>query len=133
MLTIASKLKDSLYDTGFWDTLKDVCDLMDGVLPLNDKGWYILVQYPKIHLLDNNIGYPSLQLQDTNALYIPVKEHIKAYNNRPAEDDTYQPLIWPDSQSFLEENPDDYELIIDEKGLADFGASAYWVPMWRQL
>lgn len=108
-----------------------------------DQTWhenlYILVEFPKdtSHFENNGIGYPSFNSEDNGARYILEYEYLKHFGEEPEPNSYFKPLCWPESQLYLfPDKPNESidalnEPISDEKGLADFGEQAVWVPLYK--
>jgi hypothetical protein len=91
---------------------------------------YVLVEFPEDNSFfeENDIGYPSFNSEDNGARYVPEYDYIRHFQKDPAPNSCFRPLRWPESQPYL--FPDEpNESISDEKGLADFGEQAVWVPL----
>lgn len=94
---------------------------------------YVLVEFPEDSSFfeENDIGYPSFESEDNGARYVPYEEYVRYYENQPQANACYKPLRWPDSQPYLFPVGALSESISDEKGLADFGEQAVWVPLCK--
>jgi hypothetical protein len=94
---------------------------------------YVLVEFPEdsSHFENNEIGYPCFNSEDNGARYVTEYEYIKHFEKDPIPNTYFRPLRWPESQSYFGESSTDAlcEPIEDEKGLADFGSQAIWVPL----
>ena len=98
---------------------------------------YVLVEFPDdtSYFEDNGIGYPSFGSEDNGARYVPEYDYIRHFQKPPAGNAYYKPLCWPESQPYLfPDEPNESvdalnEPISDEKGIADFGEQAVWVPL----
>lgn len=106
--------------------------------PLHDDR-YVLVEFPAdaTYFEENGIGYPSFESRDNGARYVPEYEYIAHFKKNPPTNAYFKPVQWPESQPYLfPDEPDDAtgavdtlnEPIDDEKGRADFGEQAVWVP-----
>lgn len=91
---------------------------------------FVLVEYPEDTCCFENegIGYPCFNSEDNGACYVPEYDYIKYYRKCPSKEKYFNPVPWPDSQEYMD-NPECEAIIADEKGLEDFGSSAYWVPL----
>lgn len=97
---------------------------------------YVLVEFPEdsSYFEENDIGYPSFNSEDNGARYVPQRNYIDHFKKDPEPNNCFRPFLWPESQSYLfPDEPNDEvdtlnEPISDEKGLADFGEQAVWVP-----
>lgn len=97
---------------------------------------YVLVEFPEdsSYFEENDIGYPSFNSEDNGARYVPQRNYIDHFKKDPEPNNCFRPFRWPESQSYLfPDEPNDQadtlnEPISDEKGLADFGEQAVWVP-----
>ena len=102
---------------------------------------YTLVENPEeTDQLPDDLGYPSSEASNSNARYITEYDYIRIFGKEPEPNSYYEPVCWPESQKYM---PDDgydgdpagdsidalNELINDEKGLADFGENAIWIPL----
>lgn len=100
---------------------------------VNHTGRYVLVHFPKdtSYFHDNQLGYPTIENEDSNALYIPEHQYIRYFGHRPDETELFVPIRWPESQEVMDDPKHETytELINDEKGLKDFGPAAYWAPL----
>ena len=76
---------------------------------------YVLVEFPEdsSYFEENDIGYPSFNSEDNGARYVPQRNYIDHFKKDPEPNDQVDTLNEP---------------ISDEKGLADFGEQAVWVP-----
>ena len=96
---------------------------------------YVLVEFPEDagFFEEKNIGYPCYNSKDNGARYVSEEDYIKHFGRKPADNSFYLPLLWPDSQEYLEMADSKGALCeiitADEKSLNDFGASAIWVPL----
>lgn len=98
---------------------------------------YVLIEFPDdtSYFEDNGIGYPSFESEDNGARYVPEYDYIRHFKKDPAPNSCFRPLRWPESQPYLfPDEPNDAidtlnEPIGDEKGIADFGEQAVWVPL----
>ena len=98
---------------------------------------YVLVEFPEdtTSFEEEGIGYPAWNSEDNGARYVPEYDYIRHLHKTPTENSYYKPLRWPESQLYL--SPDEpnesidalSEPINDEKGIADFGEQAIWVPL----
>lgn len=95
---------------------------------------YVLVEFPEdaSYFEQEEIGYPCFNSGDNGARYVAEYEYILQFQKSPESNTYYKPVVWPESQKFME-LPDNLhglcELINDDKGLDDFGSSAFWVPL----
>lgn len=102
-----------------------------------DDKLYVLVEFPEdtAFFEEEGIGYPARNSEDNGARYVPEYDYIRHFRKTPAENSYYKPLHWPESQPYLSPNePKEAidalsEPIYDEKGIADFGEQAVWVPL----
>lgn len=102
-----------------------------------DDKLYVLVEFPEdtAFFEEEGIGYPAWNSEDNGARYVPEYDYIRHFRKTPAENSYYKPLRWPESQLYLSPNePKEAidalsEPINDEKGIADFGEQAIWVPL----
>lgn len=102
-----------------------------------DDKLYVLVEFPEdtAFFEEEGIGYPAWNSEDNGARYVPEYDYIRHFRKTPAENSYYKPLRWPESQPYLSPNePKEAidalsEPINDEKGIADFGEQAVWVPL----
>lgn len=102
-----------------------------------DDKLYVLVEFPEdtAFFEEEGIGYPAWNSEDNGARYVPEYDYIRHFRKPPAENSYYKPLRWPESQLYLSPNePKEAidalsEPINDEKGIADFGEQAVWVPL----
>lgn len=98
---------------------------------------YVLVEFPDdaSYFEENDIGYPSFGSEDNGARYVPEYDYIRHFQKTPAGNAYYKPLCWPESQPYLfPDEPNESadapcEPVSDEKGTADFGEQAVWVPL----
>lgn len=88
--------------------------------------------------LSNELGYPSCGAQNSNARYIPELDYIQIFKKKPEQNSYFEPVSWPTSQKYMPNEDAEPagdsidalpELINDEKGIADFGVGAVWVPL----
>lgn len=104
---------------------------------LHDNDLYVLVEFPEdsSYFEENGIGYPSFNSGDNGARYVPQRNYIDHFKKNPAPNSCFRPLRWPESQPYLfPDEPNESvdalcEPVSDEKGLADFGEQAVWVPL----
>ena len=97
---------------------------------------YVLTEFPDdtTRFEENDIGYPSFESEDNGARYVPEYDYIQQFKQDPPANAYFKPVQWPESQPHLfpdEPNETTYALcepINDEKGRADFGEQAVWVP-----
>ena len=109
-----------------------------------DQKWsdtYTLVEeLGKTDLLPDDLGYPSAEARNSNARYIPEYDYVRIFKKDPEAGSYFEPVCWPESQKFMpsddvdQENNNDSiaalnEPIEDEKGIADYGVNAVWVPL----
>lgn len=100
---------------------------------------YVQTEFPDdvSYFEDNDIGYPSFESEDNGARYVPYEEYVRYYGKKPQANACYKPLRWPESQPYLfPDEPNESidalnESINDEKGIADFGEQAVWVPLCK--
>ena len=98
---------------------------------------YVLAEFPDdvSYFEENDIGYPSFGSRDNGARYVPEYDYIRHFQKDPAGNAYYKPLRWPESQPYLfPDEPNESidalnEPVQDEKGIADFGEQAVWVPL----
>lgn len=98
---------------------------------------YTLVEFPEdvSYFEENDVGYPSFESEDNGARYVSEYDYIAHFKKPPAPNWHFKPLRWPESQPHLfPDKPDESvdalcEPIGDEKGIADFGEQAVWVPL----
>lgn len=114
-------------------------DIASGTYSCRDCGqtWtdnYVLVKHPDdtTYFEEEEIGYPSYASEDNGARYVTHYEYILQYQKEPPQNSFFQPVSWPDSQSYFE-LPDNLrelcENIESGKAFDDFGSSALWVPL----
>lgn len=120
-----------------------VLDETKGVMhcEICDQTWhedlYVLAEFPDdtTYFEENDIGYPSFGSEDNGARYVPEYDYIQQFEQDPPANAYFKPMQWPESQPYLfldepHESTDALcEPINDEKGRADFGKQAVWVPM----
>ncbi len=120
-----------------------VLDETKGVMhcEICDQTWhedlYVLAEFPDdtTYFEENDIGYPSFGSEDNGARYVPEYDYIQQFEQDPPANAYFKPMQWPESQPhlFLDEPNESTdalcEAINDEKGRADFGKQAVWVPM----
>lgn len=120
-----------------------VLDETKGVMhcEICDQTWhedlYVLAEFPDdtTYFEENDIGYPSFGSEDNGARYVPEYDYIQQFEQNPPANAYFKPMQWPESQPYLfpdepHESTDALcEPINDEKGRADFGKQAVWVPM----
>lgn len=120
-----------------------VLDETKGVMhcEICDQTWhedlYVLAEFPDdtTYFEENDIGYPSFESKDNGARYVPEYDYIQQFEQDPPANAYFKPMQWPESQPYLfpdepHESTDALcEPINDEKGRADFGKQAVWVPM----
>ena len=106
-----------------------------------DQTWhehlYVLVEFPDdaTYFEENNIGYPSFESEDNGARYVSEYDYIQRFEQDPPANAYFKPMQWPESQPHLfPDEPNEStdalcEAINDEKGRADFGEQAVWVPL----
>lgn len=106
-----------------------------------DQTWhedlYVLVAFPDdaTYFEQNDIGYPSFESEDNGARYVPEYDYIQHFEKDPPANAYFKPMRWPESQPYLfPDEPNEStdalcEPINDEKGRADFGEQAVWVPL----
>ena len=125
------------------DHHRTIFDAQEGILrcEICDQTWreelYVLAGFPDdtSYFEENGIGYPSFNSEDNGARYVPEYDYIRHFQKDPAENARYKPLRWPESQPYLfPDEPNESidaqnEPISDEKGIADFGEQAVWVPL----
>lgn len=96
-------------------------------------GLYVLVEFPEdaSYFEENETGYPCYESEDNGARFVSEEDYTKVFGHEPEPNQCYQPVCWPEIQELMEDPKfDSYsELIIDRKGVADFGDSAYWIPL----
>ena len=125
------------------DHCRTIFDAQEDVLRCEvcDQTWheelYVLAEFPEdsSYFEENAIGYPSFNSEDNGARYVPEYDYIRHFHKDPAENAYYKPLRWPESQPYLfPDEPNESidalnEPVQDEKGIADFGEQAVWVPL----
>lgn len=115
------------------ENIPDIKDTTEITLTRAETGVYTLVQHPMdtSYFEENNIGYPSADYQNSQARYVHESDYLYVFGMQPDEDILFKPVCWPQSQDLFDDPTyQTYtELIQDEKGLKDFGPSAYWVPL----
>ena len=106
-----------------------------------DQTWhehlYVLVEFPDdaTYFEENDIGYPSFEREDNGARYVSEYDYIQRFEQDPPANAYFNPMQWPESQPHLfPDEPNEStdalcEAINDEKGRADFGEQAVWVPL----
>lgn len=106
-----------------------------------DQTWhehlYVLVEFPDdaTYFEENDIGYPSFESEDNGARYVSEYDYIQRFEQDPPANAYFKPVQWPESQPHLfPDEPNEStdalcEAINDEKGRADFGEQAVWVPL----
>lgn len=106
-----------------------------------DQTWqedlYVLVEFPDdaTYFEENDIGYPSFGSEDNGARYVLEYDYIQHLGQDPPANAYFKPMRWPESQPYLfPDEPNEStdalcEPINDEKGRADFGEQAIWVPL----
>ena len=106
-----------------------------------DQTWhehlYVLVEFPDdaTYFEENDIGYPSCESEDNGARYVSEYDYIQRFEQDPPANAYFKPMQWPESQPHLfPDEPNEStdalcEAINDEKGRADFGEQAVWVPL----
>uniref|UniRef100_UPI003AB80E92 hypothetical protein n=1 Tax=Alistipes putredinis TaxID=28117 RepID=UPI003AB80E92 len=106
-----------------------------------DQTWhedlYVLVEFPDdaTYFEENDIGYPSFGSEDNGARYVLEYDYIQHFEQDPPANAYFKPMRWPESQPYLfPDEPNEStdalcEPINDEKGRADFGEQAIWVPL----
>lgn len=106
-----------------------------------DQTWhehlYVLVKFPDdaTYFEENDIGYPSFESEDNGARYVSEYDYIQRFEQDPPANAYFKPMQWPESQPHLfPDEPNEStdalcEAINDEKGRADFGEQAVWVPL----
>lgn len=119
--------------------LDETKDMM--ICEVCDQTWhenlYVLVEFPDdaTYFEENDIGYPSFESEDNGARYVPEYDYIQHFEKDPPANAYFKPIQWPESQPHLfPDEPNEStdalcEPINDEKGRADFGKQAVWVPM----
>lgn len=112
-----------------------------GDCPTSWDDSFTLVEVPdQTDRLPDDLGYPSAEAPNSNARYIPEYDYIRIFGEAPEPNSYFVPVRWPESQKYMSDEKHDgdpagdsihalNELINDEKGLADFGPNAYWVPL----
>lgn len=120
-----------------------VLDETKGVMhcEICDQTWhedlYVLAEFPDdtTYFEENDIGYPSFESKDNGARYVTEYDYIQQFEQDPPANAYFKPIQWPESQPYLfPDEPNEStdalcEPINDEKGRADFGKQAVWVPM----
>ena len=132
MEALARKMGDSCCDNGYWESLDIIANqYLD--IPKIDEDNYVLVEFPEdsSYFENANIGYPCFNVEDNGARYVPIMDYIRHFGRCPKTNTLFLPVMWPDSQNYLGETSIDAlcEPIEDEKGLAEFGPQAIWVPL----
>ena len=106
-----------------------------------DQTWhehlYVLVEFPDdaTYFEENDIGYPSFESEDNGARYVSEYDYIQRFEQDPPANAYFKPMQWLESQPHLfPDEPNEStdalcEAINDEKGRADFGEQAVWVPL----
>lgn len=119
--------------------LDETKDMM--ICEVCDQTWhenlYVLVEFPDdaTYFEENDIGYPSFESEDNGARYVPEYDYIQHFEKDPPANAYFKPIQWPESQPHLfPDEPNEStdalcEAINDEKGRADFGEQAVWVPL----
>ncbi|MCI7140719.1 MULTISPECIES: hypothetical protein [Alistipes] len=119
--------------------LDETKDMM--ICEVCDQTWhenlYVLVEFPDdaTYFEENDIGYPSFESEDNGARYVPEYDYIQHFEKDPPANAYFKPIQWPESQPHLfPDEPNEStdalcEPINDEKGRADFGEQAVWVPL----
>ena len=119
--------------------LDETKDMM--ICEVCDQTWhenlYVLVECPDdaTYFEENDIGYPSFESEDNGARYVPEYDYIQHFEKDPPANAYFKPIQWPESQPHLfPDEPNEStdalcEPINDEKGRADFGEQAVWVPL----
>ena len=119
--------------------LDETKDMM--ICEVCDQTWhenlYVLVEFPDdaTYFEENDIGYPSFENEDNGARYVPEYDYIQHFEKDPPANAYFKPIQWPESQPHLfPDEPNEStdalcEPINDEKGRADFGEQAVWVPL----
>ena len=119
--------------------LDETNDMM--ICEVCDQTWhenlYVLVEFPDdaTYFEENDIGYPSFESEDNGARYVPEYDYIQHFEKDPPANAYFKPIQWPESQPHLfPDEPNEStdalcEPINDEKGRADFGEQAVWVPL----
>ena len=129
---LASKMGDCYSEGAYWEDLRYNADTRLN-LPRIDDSLYVLVEFPEDSSLFENeeIGYPCFNCEDNGARYVPIMEYVKCCQKYPDTNTLFKPVMWPESQNYLGETSIDAlcEPIEDEKGLAEFGPQAIWVPL----
>lgn len=125
------------------DHYRTIFDAQEDVLRCEvcDQIWheeqYVLAEFPDdtSYFEENDIGYLSFGSEDNGARYVPEYDYIRHFQKDPAGNAYYKPLRWPESQPYLfPDEPNESidalnEPVQDEKGIADFGEQAVWVPL----
>ena len=126
------------------DHYRTIFDAQENVLRCEvcDQTWhdeeqYVLAEFPDdtSYFEENDIGYLSFGSEDNGARYVPEYDYIRHFQKDPTGNAYYKPLRWPESQPYV--FPDEQNVSIDalnepvqdEKGIADFGEQAVWVPL----
>ena len=119
--------------------LDETKDMM--ICEVCDQTWhenlYVLVEFPDdaTYFEENDIGYPSFENEDNGARYVPEYDYIQHFEKDPPANAYFKPIQCPESQPHLfPDEPNEStdalcEPINDEKGRADFGEQAVWVPL----
>ena len=125
------------------DHYRTIFDAQENVLRCEvcDQTWheeqYVLAEFPDdtSYFEENDIGYLSFGSEDNGARYVPEYDYIRHFQKDPTGNAYYKPLRWPESQPYLfPDEPNESidalnEPVQDEKGIADFGEQAVWVPL----
>lgn len=125
------------------DHYRTIFDAQENVLRCEvcDQTWheeqYVLAEFPDdtSYFEENDIGYLSFGSEDNGACYVPEYDYIRHFQKDPTGNAYYKPLRWPESQPYLfPDEPNESidalnEPVQDEKGIADFGEQAVWVPL----
>jgi hypothetical protein len=158
MKSLAKKMSNDYCDQLYWDSMRVIayeyfeipmmrycpvcrsCSVtIDGwpgrhICSSCGKQWsdYVLVQFPEdaTYFENEEIGYPCYNSEDNGACYVPEHEYLLYFKKDPAPESMFRPVMWPDSQDYLEHTDKRCEVITaDEKALESFGSSAVWVPV----
>ncbi|MFR9546014.1 MAG: hypothetical protein SNJ29_10610 [Rikenellaceae bacterium] len=98
-------------------------------------GRYVLVEHSESPFFEKHeVGFECYNSDDNGARYIPEHIYIAHFDNRPKAKQTFRPIGWPESQSYLEwehTNPAKFarcEYINPADTVLDLGSNALFVP-----
>jgi len=162
MAELAGKLSNDYQEQLFWESLVIIADILNFPKAKNifcpkcesrnikynpdsckhscslcKTEWsdvYVLVEFPddSTYFETEEIGYPCFNSEDNGARYVSEYEYILQFQKLPEPNSYYKPVMWPDSQQYMDLPENLRELcenVADEKGLEDFGSSAMWVSL----